>query len=178
MLKYFKNTEVNRTWGNVSMAFHHYEVMFASSVTQHRAYFSQPLLWGLFLFICCWTGSSSPTVPLCDRREDSVSHRIPQCGSVPSMKLASQPSNLRSSDVTILVDHATLANIIKRQQRFSICTVCFEEAARWLLYCWEQHAFPLELGNYGKHHNHGHFKWYWNHDYLTWLFTDFKTFQH
>lgn len=42
MLKYFKNTEVNRTWGNVSMAFH--EVMIALSVTQHRAYFSQPLL--------------------------------------------------------------------------------------------------------------------------------------
>lgn len=42
--EYFKNTEVNRTWGNISMAFHYYEVVIALSVTQHRAYFSQPPL--------------------------------------------------------------------------------------------------------------------------------------
>lgn len=134
MLRYFKNTEVNRTWGNVSVAFHHSEVMIALSVTQHRTYFLHPHLSGLFLFIRCWTGSSSPTVPVCDMREDRVSHRIPQCGSVLSIKLASQPFNLGNSNVTILVDHAILANIIKRQQRYSTCTVCFEEAACWLLY--------------------------------------------
>lgn len=44
MPRYFKNTEVNRTWGNVSVAFHHCEVMIALSVTQHRAHFLQPLL--------------------------------------------------------------------------------------------------------------------------------------
>lgn len=59
-------------------------------------------------------------------------HQLRRTGSIPNMKLASQPSKIGNSDKSytgskLIWDHLAF-NIIKRRQQYSAYTVCLEEA--------------------------------------------------